>query len=92
MMKIVNESFVTDYIDPDVLYKVMNRTPEFGDFTDYQPLEGMVVRTSVTPVYFPGKLTQSRYWKFVRGENWEVYEVDSQGRDLGKKRFIIRNI
>lgn len=86
MIKIVNEALVTDYMSSDDLHSAM-QNPEFGDFSQYQQMDGMIVRTDKPQSEFPGAkgLVKSRYWKFVKQDEdgFEVYEVSRNGDKLG---------
>lgn len=86
MIKIVKESLVTDYLSSDDLHKIMHN-PEFGSFSSYQQMDGMIVRTDKSRGAFDGApgAIKSRYWKFIKNDdgNWEVYEVDNDGRKIG---------
>lgn len=86
MIKLVKEALVTDYLSSDDLHKIM-RNPEFGSFSSYQQIDGMIVRTDNHNVI------KSRYWKFIKNSdgNWEVYEVDNDGRKIGSP-FLAESI
>lgn len=87
MIKIkIKEALVTDYLSSNDLHKIMHN-PEFGSFSSYQQIDGMIVRTDKSRGVFDGApgAIKSRYWKFIKNSdgNWEVYEVDNDGRKIG---------
>ena len=95
---IIKEGQVTDQISSDELHKIMSSTPDFGSFSSYRQLDGMIVQTISTSRYddvgpHGAVNSKSRYWKFNRQDNgdWEVYEVDRNGISLDKDSFVVRD-
>ena len=92
--KRLKESTVTDFIDSDTLYDIMNSTKEFGSFSHYRVLDNMIVKTTKSERYsdigpYGAVDMKDRYWKFTKNpEGWEVYEVTSEGKKIGDSFLV----